>query len=1752
MNMFLRIAFRAYRPKHLRKRSWSFQATSTASAFMFLVGLIPAAAIATLFADPASADTQTFSYTGSVQTYTVPSGVTSIGVDAQGGRGGGDMGGLGSWVHAVVPVTPGDTINVYVGGQGDSDNGGYSGGGGPGFFHGGGGGGASDIRIGGTDLSDRVVAAGGGGGASGDAGSLYGQGGVGGAPNGEAGANGSSIWVGGAGATQSGGAALGDGQDMGCCGSGGAGGGGYYGGYAGQADSYGGSGSGGGGGSSWAESSATDVSYVDGTSTGNGSVVITSPPSTVIPTGGVTDQATYNVTSARQYYRVGEGTTQLGVLAMGGSGGAEGGSAQGLISVAPGQVVSVFPGGQGTDTTAGYNGGGSSTFWGAGAGAGSGGGGASDVRVGGVELTDRALVAGGGGGSATASPGGAGGAGGGLAGDSGGDGNGSWRGGGGGGQSSGGSSGGDYGADGILGLGGDGGFTAGSGGGGYYGGGGGGGDSYGGSPGGGGGGSSYLGSATSASTSAGVNTGDGTVSVADGVIPSGGLAGGDVTPVEMLGGLNAAYQIPQCNTGNPVDCATGDFWHTFNDISIPGRGIPLSLSRTYNSLSAATNSAFGYGWTFNYGMSLNYDSGAGTANISQENGAQVTFTNSGSGTFTAPPRVLASLVHNSDGTWTFTRRAKEIFTFDSSGKLTSEKDLNGYVTTVSYPDSSHITATEPGGRTLSFVLDTNGHITGVTDPAGRTESFTYDSSGNLTDAIDVGGGHWQFTYDSNHQMLTMRSPRFYGDTTTSPSPVVSNVYDSSGRVTSQTDPLGRETTFSYDDTAHTTTITDPKGNVTFEEYQDGILISLTKGYGTSSAATSTYTFDPNIGAVASEHDPDGHVTTFAYDSNGNQTGETDALGHASSATYDGLDDLTASTDANGVTNNYTYDSDGNLLTEVQHLSLSGGGTENETTTYTYGDSSHPGDVTKVTEPMGHATTYTYDTYGDVASSTDGDGNKTTYNYNGPTSIGWVMSQVSAKGNVPGGTASVFTTTYTRDDYGRVLTTKDPDWTSSNPTAHISTNVYDADGNLTSTTDGNGHTTSYTYDAAGELTETTNPDSTTQQTSYYGDGSIHTQTDGNGHVTAYTYDPLGNLSSATDPLSRTTSYDYDGAGNLINKINPGGSCSGTPSGCATYSHDADNRMTGITYSDGTHAVTYGYDNDGNKTSMTDGTGTSSYVYDSLDRLTSQTDGASNTVSYTYNQDSQVDGITYPGSHDVTRGYDNAGHLTSVSDWLGNTDKFTYDPNGNQTSTRYGNDLTSQSIFDQANQLIGISMGKGNTATFAYTRNGNGSLTGTTATDISPSSESFGYDSNNRVNSYNSQSLGYDNAGNMTTTDNGSTVAHDNANEVTSVTPSGGSASTYGYNSEGDRTSAGSNSYSYDLANRMTGFTNGTTTASYAYDGNGQRTSKTVGSTTNNFVYDNAEGTSQILSDGTNDYIYGPNGTPVEQVNGSTVTYLQQDQLGSTRVLTNQSKNVVGTYSYDAYGNTVSHTGTVSTPLEYAGQYPDAESGLYWMRARYFDPTTGLFTTVDPLSAETQDPYGYASENPANGFDANGLGFCALGHNSGGGCNGASLLRGAEGQALQQIHDSLPGQVLQLESNATDLSHGVCLGANGGAVISGSVSVCYVQTPSGDYGFTATVGKGGTTPTIGVSVMNLLSNAQTLDDFRGPFASTSASGGIFPWALGLNFQNGFNRAGCPIQSYSWGWAPSPLPYPYSSVSDETTYTYASGFENGESPR
>jgi hypothetical protein len=260
----------------------------------------------------------TLNYTGSAQTFTVPAGVTSISVDAYGAsgttnsaaRGGNGPIGKGGRVQTDLTVTPGDVLNIYVGGA-HYYNGGFPSGGGPssyptipGGWNGGGngpsynsigmgwgGGGATDIRIGGTALSDRVIVSGGGGAKGngsnkdgGDGGGLVGQNGGGGTNSGgprygaggsqSSGGAGGYAWYGNGTPTYSivpsSNGALGQGG-TGRVDSGG-GGGGYYAGGGGGGDA------GGGGGSSYTHPTlCASVVHTQGAQTGSGQLIITIP-----------------------------------------------------------------------------------------------------------------------------------------------------------------------------------------------------------------------------------------------------------------------------------------------------------------------------------------------------------------------------------------------------------------------------------------------------------------------------------------------------------------------------------------------------------------------------------------------------------------------------------------------------------------------------------------------------------------------------------------------------------------------------------------------------------------------------------------------------------------------------------------------------------------------------------------------------------------------------------------------------------------------------------------------------------------------------------------------------------------------------------------------------------------------------------------------------------------------------------------------------------------------------------------------------------------------------------------------------------------------------------------------------------------------------------------------------------------------------------------------------------------------------------
>jgi RHS repeat-associated protein len=1123
-------------------------------------------------------------------------------------------------------------------------------------------------------------------------------------------------------------------------------------------------------------------------------------------------------------------------------------------------------------------------------------------------------------------------------------------------------------------------------------------------------------------------------------LPQGGTLGvpigGPPQVRDAPAGSNPAMIASGCTcrtAGDPVSTQTGYFSDAFTDLSTPGRGMPLTFTRTYGSVLASSsgpnaagvvNGPFGYGWTFSYNLSAVTDATSGNVTVQQEDGSQVDFTNT-SGTY-APslPRYDASLV-KSGSTYVYTRRGRSVFTFDiATGRLSSETDLAGqkaspaYATALAYDSSGHLTTiTDPAMRKYTLTW-TGSHITGLTDSAGRQVTYAYDTNDNLTDVFGVvttrapsvlNNDRFQYTYTAAHLMASIRKPNAYGSTVT-PTPVTAMTYDGSERVTKQTDALGRATLFTYgpDATenlvAGQTQITDPAGHKTIDTYTNGVLTTETKGAGSSNAGTWTYTYDPVTLGTSTITDPDGGVQTFTYDDQGNRTSQSDARGYTTAYTFDDLGDMTSQIDAIGVKTTYQYDDAGHiktatgtndgslaygLLTGTQQQAIGQGAevpdgnpptaTIRSTSTY-YDDAAHPADPSRSIDARAFTTTKTYDDYGDLISSTDAQSNQTKYGYD--TARGLLTSTVTPNGIAAGITTtctppSKGCTTYAHDDWGHITMTTDP-------LGHTSSATFDANGNQTSTTDGNNQRSTVTYDFADEPVSVDRADHSVLRTTYNADGTVHQSIDGAANATTYGYDGQGRRTTVQDANSEITTSTIDPAGNVLTAKDSDGRTT-------SYTHDPAGELTAIAYSDSTtHGITTTYDSNGRKLSTVDGTGTSTWSYDDFGQVISQKDGTGTTVGYSYDPGGNATSIIYPATagHTVSQGFDKAGRLTSVKDWNSRTTTFSYDNDSNLTLTTYPNGTTVTPVIDNSDRISSTTLKAGTTtlASISYPRDNAEQISGETPAGVPGSTQTYAYNPLEQVKTSTAGSAAtsftYDAADNPVTIGT-RTQAFNAANELcwngtgaAPATPTCASAptgsTTYTYNGEGQRTRAVTGtaavSYGYDVAGRMTSAAKTGMTAGYTYDGSGLRTSKTVNGTTTKFTWDSHE---NLLYDGSSNYLYGPGGVPIEQLSTTAAQWYFSDQLGSTRALTDATGAVVGGYSYSPYGAVTSATGTVATPLQYAGQYTDSETGFQYLRARYYDPLTAQFITVDPLVSATGTRYGYSKQNPLNGTDPTGL-------------------------------------------------------------------------------------------------------------------------------------------------------------------------------------
>ena len=167
-----------------------------------------------------------------------------------------------------------------------------------------------------------------------------------------------------------------------------------------------------------------------------------------------------------------------------------------------------------------------------------------------------------------------------------------------------------------------------------------------------------------------------------------------------------------------------------------------------------------------------------------------------------------------------------------------------------------------------------------------------------------------------------------------------------------------------------------------------------------------------------------------------------------------------------------------------------------------------------------------------------------------------------------------------------------------------------------------------------------------------------------------------------------------------------------------------------------------------------------------------------------------------------------------------------------------------------------------------------------------------------------------------------------------------------------------------------------TITFDYDPHGLRTTKTGTHTgTTEFTWSQSGSLPLLLTetrDGSDTHlVYGPGNMAIADITGTNAHWYHRDNIGSTRLITDDIGGVAGTYTYEPYGTLADSSGSYEPVLSYAGEYVDNETGLVYLRARYLDPATGQFLSRDPLVGATQEPYSYASGNPGNRTDPTGL-------------------------------------------------------------------------------------------------------------------------------------------------------------------------------------
>ena len=637
-------------------------------------------------------------------------------------------------------------------------------------------------------------------------------------------------------------------------------------------------------------------------------------------------------------------------------------------------------------------------------------------------------------------------------------------------------------------------------------------------------------------------------------------------------------------------------------------------------------------------------------------------------------------------------------------------------------------------------------------------------------------------------------------------------------------------------------------------------------------------------------------------------------------------------------------------------------------TYTY-DSYH--NVLTATSPEGVSSSFTYDTYGNNTQVSVGGTKKVT-----------ASAAYSADGNQ---LASVTDALGQTTSYGYDLQTGMLQWVQAPGETESTRTNYSYDGKLRATGVSKG-ASAVGYSYASDLLSAISTASGTDYSFAYGafdlvqsiqagsrtlishsystDGNHQlTRSDyGNGDSVSYGYDSLGRTTSVRYEDGAQVDYTYDNNGNL-------GLLTDSASGRRTqYFYDFQDRLMRWEQSGSGYAnsVTWGYDDNNNlstqKQTLNGTTYTTSYTYDKDNRLTKTTEG---TVSagYTYDALGRMTAMdAQSGGKSVVKttiGYNDPSSTTAtgqVRTWKSGATTYTYayDARGNITSVSDGQSTTTYA-YDSFDQLVRENnQAAGRTWTYAYDDGGN----------IQSKTE-YAYTTGSLGAAVRTVTYGYGDAGwsDLLTSIGGQSLT---ADEI------------------GNLLSDGTWAYTWQHGRQLAGMSKAGTDISYRYDADGLRISKTVNGTTYNYFYLGDQLVELTWGSNKLHFTYDSTGPLSVNCNGTEYFYVKNAQ-GDVTGLVSASGTRVVTYTYDAWGNPLSTTGSLAStlgeqnPLRYRGYVYDTETGLYYLQSRYYNPGWGRFIGTDDVTVLAaslekanwdKNLFAYCDNNPVSRRDAGG--------------------------------------------------------------------------------------------------------------------------------------------------------------------------------------